>query len=211
MSSNRIPSQTRTSAPQTRTSAPQTRASSSAPTLHTPPPVTPPAEETTADKLKRVGIALEKVPIDIRKDVYAAASATPEMEIVQQFNDTASKLLSIIKELVKGRSVEKEIDGSTKLFNLSIKKNMAIAIDNFTMTILMKAADIYDENESAFLEVKMDKMAVKDGSAIIDPELFKDLWKLLQEEKKELIRNTLIELTWFSHMYFYKLIQNLSQ
>lgn len=162
------------------------------------------------ERLNKVVKSLDKIPQETKQMIFNMACGMNELEIIQLFNQQSLDLFSLVTEMVKKLKKDNEfkVSGYRAIFDNAIKINNRLPIDKFTLIILEFAAEIYAEKEDLFLNMKIPDKNVSAGNefAIIRSEMFKSIWKLLENNDKNKIKETVILLTTYAHVYLYKTI-----
>lgn len=85
---------------------------------------------------------------------------------------------------------------------------MKLPLDKFTLIILEFANEIYSEEENCFMDMTIPdaKLEVGNEFGLIRSEIFKSLWKILDKNHKQIIKEKIILLTTYAHTYFYKTV-----
>ena len=159
-------------------------------------------------KLDKVVNSLEKVSAETKKMVFNMANSMTDMEVVQSFNQTALDLFNLLVQITTRMNKENEykVGGYKLLFDNAVKLNKKMPIDQFTLVILEFAAEIYDEDENCFLKMTIPdaKLEVGNEFNLIRSEMFKKLWVTLVNKDKSDVKDKVILLTTFAHVYLYQ-------
>lgn len=160
--------------------------------------------------LEKVVDSLDRVNSDTKKMVFDMAKGMTEQEIITQFNQTAldffNTTISITKRM--GNAREYGFEAYLIFFNQAIKADAKIPIDQFTLTVLEFAPEIYSENESTFLNMNIPDGKLTDSAyannefSLIRSEKFKRLWQSLKPQDKEEVKTSIILLTTYAHTFF---------
>lgn len=162
------------------------------------------------NKLYKVINALEKVNIKTKKIIFEMVQNTKETEIVFLFNQNALDLFNILHSFGRQFNIDnesvQEISYYKYLFENAIKINIKLPINNFALSILEYAPEIYSQNEDIFLNMMIPNINVNigDKNGIIKPETIKSLWKRMSNKDKEIIKDKVILLTMYAHTYLYQ-------
>lgn len=161
----------------------------------------------TEEKMNQVIIALEAVSSATIQTILDVAKTTPESEVIQYFNQSANDLFTELIRIMKKYNFSDKhynIAGYQNLFNNAISVNVKLPIDKFTLTILLHAADIYDQNEQNFLDMKIPDTQIKVGNefAVLSSGIFKEMWRKISKSDRESLKDVVISLTMHSHTYF---------
>lgn len=165
----------------------------------------------SAERLQKVIVALEKVSPEIKSMIYSMAKSTSEMEIIHSFNQNSRNFFSTCATITKkmGKENEVKMEGYKNLFDNAIKMNNKMPIDHFTLIVLEFAEEIYSEKEDFFLKRKVVnevKVEVGNEFSMVKSDKFKELWQILNQEDKKIIKEKMILLTTFAHVYFYQTV-----
>ena len=161
-------------------------------------------------KLQKVIDALEKVNDKTKNLILTMAKSITEISVIQSFNqaslDMFNEVLKITNRL--GKESEYKIGGYKAIFDNAIKINVKMPIDKFTLLILEFAPEIYTENENFILGMPIPDAKVEVGNefSLIRSEMFKGLWKILNKTDKNILKEQIILLTTFAHVYFYQTV-----
>lgn len=159
-------------------------------------------------RLDNVINALDKVGIETKQMIFNMSNNMSEIEIIRSFNQSALDLFNLLMEITTRMKKENEykVGGYKVLFDNAIKYNIKMPIDQFTLVILEFAADIYAENEDCFLNMTIPdtKLEVGNEFNLIRSEMFKTLWKNLNKNDKNDVKEKIILLTTYAHIYLYK-------
>lgn len=166
-------------------------------------------------QLSNVIESLERVPQETKEMVLNMALSLPELEIIQLFNQQAFDLFGLLISVTKkfGKEKEYNVSGYKMLFINALKINARLPLDKFTLIILEYAAEIYAEEEDCFLNMTIPDTEVKFNNefGLIRSEMFKKLWVVLNDDDKKLLKDSIILLTTYAHVYLYKtLLKNKS-
>lgn len=166
-------------------------------------------QKINEERLNKVINSLEKVPSATKELVLEKmALSMSELEIIQSFNQQAHDLFSLLISITKKLNKEKEynVSGYKLLFDNTLKFNAKLPIDKFTLLILEFAAEIYAEDENCFLDMAIPdtKVGVNNEFSLIRSEMFKKLWKILENNDKNSLKENIIPLTMYAHAYLYK-------
>lgn len=168
------------------------------------------SSKVNQDRLLRVVDSLDQVAQDIKQEIYDMSLKLDKFEIIRLFNQQAFDLFTIMATITSKLNKEKDykVGGYRILFENALKINLEAPIDKFTLLILEHAAEIYDENEESFLKMTIPDANIKVGNefSIIRCEKFKELWKLMDNNDKEILKNNVINLTMYAHAFLYKKI-----
>jgi hypothetical protein len=168
-------------------------------------------DQKKTNSLKKVVSALERVNPETNQMILDMAKGMTEAEIIAQFNQMAldffNSMISITKKL--GSAMEREYGAEAYLifFKNAIKVNAKLPIDQFTLTVLEFAPEIYREDEDCFLNMdipdgKLDTNYGNNEFSLIRSEKFKKLWKILSATDKETVKKLIIYLTTYAHTFF---------
>ena len=157
--------------------------------------------------------ALQRVNNETTQLVMSISKEMSKTEIITLFNQSALDFFKTILEITKSIEQEKEygINGYINLFETATKINVHLPIEQFAATILEFAPEIYAENENLFLDMHIPDAEFKAGNEfnIIKSDKFKHLWKTGTPKNKELVKEKIIALTTWCHVYFFQtIIQN---
>ncbi|XWV25189.1 hypothetical protein QJ856_gp0583 [Tupanvirus deep ocean] len=170
---------------------------------------------TDQQRLTRVIDSLEKVPRETKQMVFDMAQSMTELEIIRSFNQQALDMFNLMIVITKRMNKEKDcnVAGYKALFDNAIKINAKLPLDKFTLLILEFAADIYAENENCFLDMAIPdaKVTVGNEFGLIRSQMFKNLWKELNQSDKNSLKEVIIPLTTFAHAHLYKTVLLKSQ
>lgn len=160
------------------------------------------------ERLNNVIASLDKVLPETKQMIFDMANSMSELEIIQSFNQQAFDLFTLISNIVKRMKIENEykVEGYKTIFDSAVKINTKLPVDKFTLIILEFASEIYAENEDCFLNMSIPDAKVNVGNefSLIRSELFKKLWKILDKKDKLVVKDNVILLTTFAHVYLYK-------
>ena len=162
-------------------------------------------------KLNKVIVSLDRVNAETKAMIFQMANQMSEAEIIRSFNQQALDMFTLVNVLVKKMGVNESkfpVSGYKNLFDNAIKLNAKLPLETFTLMILEHAAEIYEENEDCFLNMKISdhNAQVQNEFAIIKSDTFKQLWRVSNSGDKEKIKQSVIPLTTFAHAYFYKTV-----
>uniref|UniRef100_A0A6C0C9V3 Uncharacterized protein n=1 Tax=viral metagenome TaxID=1070528 RepID=A0A6C0C9V3_9ZZZZ len=159
-----------------------------------------------ANSLKRVNDKTTQIVMDIAKQVS-------RQEVVSLFNQAALDFFQTVLKITQSMGQEREygIKGYLSLFETAIGINKSMPIDQFTMSILEHAAEIYAEDEDKFLNMDIPDTEIKSGNEfnVIKSGKIKNLWKTGSPENKELVKEKVITLTTWCHVFFIQKIMEL--
>lgn len=163
---------------------------------------------SSQQKLQNVIDALDKVPLETKQMIYDMSQNMTEKEIIQSFNQQTIDLLTLLIQITQKTKLDNKykLSGYKVLFENAIKLNWKLPIDRFTLSILEFASDIYAENEDCFLNMTIPDAKIETGTEfnLIRSEMFKNLWRELDNNDKEQLKEKIIILTTFAHAYLYK-------
>ena len=166
------------------------------------------SQKDSNERLGKVVESLEKVTQGTKQMIFDMAKSLSELEIIQSFNQQSLDMFTIMIEITKRMGCEDKykVTGYKVLFDNALKINAKLPVDKFTLIILEYAAEIYDEKEDCFLTMPIPdaNVNVGNGFGIIRSEMFKNLWKQLGPTDKNLLKDNIILLTTFAHVYLYK-------
>lgn len=161
-------------------------------------------------QLLNVVESLDKVSGETKQMIYDMANSMNELEIIHSFNQQAHDLFTMMYNITKKIGQEKKYNvvGYKTIFENALKINAKLPIDKFTLLILEFASDIYEENEDCFLNMSLEDTKINVGNefSIIRSEMFKNLWAVLDQANKNLLKEKIILLTTYAHAYLYKII-----
>lgn len=161
-------------------------------------------------RIDKVVASLERVKQQTKQMVFNMSQSLTEFEIIQSFNQQTFDLFNTLYNISKKMNMEKEckIAGYKVLFENALKINVKMPIDKYTLTILEFAAEIYNEDEDCFLKMTIPDANVTVGNefSIIRSDMFKRMWKDLDSNDKNSIKETIIPLTTYAHAYLYKVL-----
>ncbi|AVL93750.1 hypothetical protein mvi_390 [Megavirus vitis] len=162
------------------------------------------------ERLEKVVYSLQKVNPAINKDILSMAQAMSDVQIIKLFNQDATDLFAEMSRIIKLLQKENEckVDSYKFLFETAIKINAKLPIDKFTLIILEYAAEIYGGDENVFLDMPIPDAKINVGNefGLIRSEMFKSLWRILDRENKDIIKDKITSLTTYAHAYLYKSI-----
>lgn len=167
-------------------------------------------------KLEKVVEAIEKVPDEIKQLIFEMAQNMTDMDIIQSFNQTSLDFFTTTHKIsIKlGKENDIKVLGYKLLYENALKMNIKLPIDQFTLSILEYAPQIYEQNEEKFLKMKIPDAELQAGNefTLIRSNQFKNLWIVLDTNDKNDIKEKLILLTTYAHAYIYKtVIKKLTQ
>jgi hypothetical protein len=173
-------------------------------------------QQKNLEQIEAVINALERVNPATKEMIFAMAKQMSEVEIIRSFNQQALDMFTLVSIFIKQMGKEKEgqkIAGYKHLFDNAIKINAKLPIDKFTLIILEFAPEIYEEKEDCFLNMSIPDKDVRVGNefSIIRSEMFKQLWRSSNDDHKEQIKNKVIPLTTYAHVYLYKTVMQQSK
>lgn len=152
--------------------------------------------------------SINKIDERTLQDINDLSDSMTEMEIVKSFNQCAVELYDILLKLANKHRMTKilDIDSYQILFNTSVKINYRLPIQKYVENILQFAYEIYNDKEEEILgmESSDEQINVGDQSGIIQIDIIKKLWKLLNDDDREVLKRSIIGLTTYSHAFFYK-------
>jgi len=152
-----------------------------------------------ANSLKRVNDKTTNIVLDMAKQIS-------KDEVISLFNQAALDFFQTILKITQEMGQEREygIKGYLKLFETAVGINRGLPIDQFTATILEYAPEIYAEEEDTFLDMDIPDAEIKSGNEfnIIRSGKIKNLWKTGSPENKELVKEKIITVTTWCHVYF---------
>ena len=161
-------------------------------------------------KLEKVINALEKVNDETKTLILNMAKSMKEMVIIQSFNQSSLDLFTEILKITTrlGKEGEYKVGGYKAIFDNAIKINVKMPVDKFTLVILEFAPEIYSENENFILNMPIPdtQVGVANEFSMIRSEKFKNLWKTLGSNEKEILKEKIILLTTYAHAYFYQTV-----
>ena len=161
-------------------------------------------------KLEKVINALEKINSETKTLILNMAKNMKEMVIIQSFNQSALDLFTEILKITTrlGKEGDYKVGGYKAIFDNAIKINVKMPVDKFTLVILEFAPEIYSENENFILNMPIPdtQVGVANEFSMIRSEKFKSLWKTLESKDKNVLKETIILLTTYAHVYFYQTI-----
>lgn len=164
--------------------------------------------KSESNKMEKVMIALDEVPMETKKMIFDLAQNMSEPEIISCFNQSGLDLFNKLNKVAIKLKKENEykISGYTKLFEAAIKMDATLPANKFTLTILEFAPHIYNSDEESFLKMTIPdtKISVGNEFELIRSEAFKNLWLSLSNTDKENIKDGIISLTMYAHAYLYK-------
>lgn len=165
----------------------------------------------SSKQLERVAESLEKVPHEIKQMVFEMAQSMSEMEIIQLFNQQARDLFTLMGNIAKRLRRQKEqseVTAYKNLFENALKINAKLPIDKFTLVMLEYAAEIYAENEDCFLNMPIPdaNVNVNNEFNIIRSDMFKHMWRIIEEDDKKSVKDIMLPLTTYAHAFLYKII-----
>lgn len=159
-------------------------------------------------RLERVVESLAKVPQETNQMIFQIANNTSELEIIQLFNQEARDLFNILADITRRYNCEKQykIGGYSMMFEQALKVNHRLPLEKFSLIILEFAAEIYREDEDCFLKMEIpDKeISIDNEFGLIRSEMFKELWLIIDEKDKNVLKERVVELTCRAHTYLYK-------
>lgn len=152
-----------------------------------------------ADSLKRVNDKTTNIILEMSQQMS-------NNEVISLFNQAALDFFQTLLRITQAMGKENEY-GITKylsLFRTAADMNKRLPIEKFTTTILEYAAEIYAEDETTFLDMEIPDTEVGSGNEfnIIRSGKVKELWKAGSRENKELVKEKIIALTTWCHVYF---------
>ena len=162
------------------------------------------------ERMDKVVKALDQVNPETKQMIFNMAKSMKELEVIQSFNQQSLDFFNLSTAITRrmGRESEFKMAGYKALYDNTIKMNIKMPIDNFTLVVLEYAPQIYSENEDFFLnQITGDtKVEVGNEFSLIKSEMFKNLWKILNKPDRADIKEKVILLTTFAHVYFYQTI-----
>lgn len=168
-------------------------------------------------QLQKVVNALEQVNMETQQTILQMARGMSDMEIIQLFNQESLDLFTVITDTVKSLGKENEIKfgGYKLLLENAMKLNVKLPVDNFTLVVLEFAPFIYMDDEDFFMRKTYGngsaKLEVGNEFAFITSEPYKEMWKLLDKNIKQKIKNKFLSVTIYAHVYFFKTVLNNSK
>lgn len=167
-------------------------------------------DKSKQEQLNRVISSLDRVKPDVKQMIYDMSNSMSEVDIIQLFNQESLDMFALCIYISQkmGKENEIKIGGYKNLFDHAVSFNKKLPLDQFTLSILEFAADIYDENEKAFLGKEYKDVELKVGNeySFIRSDVFKKLWMILSEKDKSDIKEKLISVTTYAHAYLYKVL-----
>jgi hypothetical protein len=161
-------------------------------------------------QLKKVEEALDRVNKNTLDYVIQLATGMSNMDIVQSFNQEVYDFFAVLINITKRLKVDREykIEAYNSFFETAVKTNVMLPIEGFSLRILEYAPEIYSENEECFLnmEIPDGKVQAGDEFNIIRSAEFKLLWKKLNQEDKNVLKEKILLLTTYAHVHFYQSI-----
>lgn len=165
---------------------------------------------TDQERLSKIILTLDRVRPEVKQMVFEMAQGMTDLEIIQSFNQQALDLFTLLNTITVrlNRVNEFKIGGYKLLFDNAIKQNVKLPLDKFTLIILEFAPEIYDEKETCFMDMSIPDTNVTVGNefSIIRSDMFKKLWKILDNNDKDSLKNIIIPLTTYAHAYLYKTV-----
>lgn len=161
-------------------------------------------------QLTKVIESLDKIPEKTKQMIFSMSLSLRELEIIQLFNQQADDLFTLLIGITQKFNREREYNviGYKALFDNALKLNAKLPIDKYTLIILEYAAEIYAENENIFMDMPIPDAKVNIGNefGLIRSEMFKKLWVVINAEDKNKLKDSVILLTTYAHVYLYKTI-----
>lgn len=161
-------------------------------------------------KLEKVINALEKINPETKAIILNMAKNMTDLATIQSFNQASLDLFTEVLKITTriGKESEYKIGGYKTLFDNAIKINAKLPIDKFTLIILEFAPLIYDQSEDIILSMPIPdaKVTVANEFGMIRSEKFKNLWKTLDDKQKDILKDKIILLTTYAHVYFYQTV-----
>lgn len=175
------------------------------------------AMTTTDPKIKLIIEALQKVDPQINAMIVDSSKRMTINETVKLFNQTIIDFFNLVIDISIEMNKEKEcgFGAYKKLFELGVKANVSLPIEKFLRVILLVASDIYSENEEEILGMKIPDLKIDTEHEIanagsnfnlLQSDQFKKLWVQLNNFNKEKLKEKIVSLTTYSHIYFYQSI-----
>ena len=162
------------------------------------------------NKMEKIAEALATVDSRINQAMYETAQNMQHYEITNLFNQAALDFFNLAISITHKKKLNNEYNfsGYMKLFETALKINVDLPIDRFTMIILEFAPDIYNENEKIFLDMEIPDGKINVGNEfdIIRSKEFQKLWKILNQTEKEDVKEKIVSLTTYAHIFFYRLL-----
>ena len=163
-----------------------------------------------SEQIEKVIDALSKVEKNTNQMIVDMIDEMSLEEIIRLFNQETLDFFNTLVKITKQINKEREygIAAYLALFENAIRINTKLPIDKFSMVILEFAPYIYAEKEDVFLNMDIPDTKLGDGNEfnLIRSKNFKRLWKILDGENKEKVKEQIILMTTYSHAYFYKSI-----
>jgi len=161
--------------------------------------------------LNKILESLNRVNDDTKKLIFDIATSMSEIELIQIFNHQTSDFFNAVHGMIRKMGKEREytVGAYKALFDSAVKINAKKPIDKYALVILEYAAEIYQEDADCFLNMTVpDTTVVSVGNEfnLIRSEMFKTLWKQLNINDRDVIKEKMILLTTYAHAYFYKII-----
>lgn len=160
--------------------------------------------------LNNVVNALERVDIQTKQMIFSMSCGMSDLEIIRCFNQQALDAFNILMGITTRMKKEGEckVGGYKALFDNAIKINAKLPLDKFTLLILEYAPEIYSQNDDVFLNMAIPETNIKVGNefSIFRSEMFKKLWKQMNQSDKNEMKNKIVLLTTYAHTYLYKTI-----
>ena len=161
-------------------------------------------------QMEQIAESLAKVDQIITESIWEMAQGMDTYALGISFNQSAMDFFNSAIKITNRRSLEKKFGFSAylSLFEISLKGDKRVPVDQFTFLILRFAPDIYNGSEQMFLDMHIPDGKVKSGNGfnIVQSQEFKNLWKILNKVEKDEIKEHITSLTTYSHAYFVRLL-----
>lgn len=161
-------------------------------------------------RLEAVVEALTRVNSSTHGIILQIVQKSSEDEIITNFNQIALDFFNQMIAFTQQMNKEQEYNFNIYLgfFEKALKANRSLPIDKFCLVILEFAPEIYAENDDCFMDMHIPdhKLVSENEFSMIRSEKFKQLWKILDHDKKDVCRSQTILLTTYAHAHFYKTV-----
>ena len=120
----------------------------------------------TSSRLEKVIKSLEKVNNETKQIIFNMAKNMSELEVIQSFNQNSLDFFNLTTSITTRIGVENEckMGGYKNLYDHTLKLNVKMPIDHYTLIVLEYAAEIYSENEDFFLTKQMGDATLEVGN-----------------------------------------------